>query len=150
MSKDARAAEALRARLLGTWKLRSWTRKLAGSLEEVDAFGPSPTGYINYSPDGRVMVFVLRGARPRPCVTPLSDEEKIALFDSMFSYTGTYVVEADRVVHTIDASWNELWTGTHQTRFIAFEGERLLYTSPETADPMDGRWCTYKVAFERL
>jgi hypothetical protein len=53
------------------------------------------------------------------------------------------------VIHTIDGSWNEVWTGTKQTRFLSFEGERLIYTTPETVDPMDGRSCTYRVEFER-
>ena len=67
----------------------------------------------------------------------------------MFAYVGTYAVESDRVVHTLDGSWNELWTGTQQTRFLNFDSGNLIYTTPETIDPMDGKLCTYKVTFER-
>ena len=74
---------------------------------------------------------------------------KVALFDTMLAYVGTYVVEADRVVHTLDGSWNELWTGTRQTRFLSFEDGNLIYSTPETVDPMNGKLCTYKVSFER-
>ncbi|MGF6778470.1 hypothetical protein P3T21_003689 [Paraburkholderia sp. GAS334] len=111
--------------------------------------GPNPFGYINYSADGRVMVFVLRSGRLRPASNPLNNEEKIALFDSMFAYIGTYVVESDRVIHTLDGSWNELWTGKRQVRFLAFRGDRLIYTTPETIDPIDGKLCTYEVTFSR-
>lgn len=52
-------------------------------------------------------------------------------------------------LHTLDGSWNELWTGTRQTRLLSFEDEHLIYTTPETVDPMDGRLCTYRVEFER-
>jgi hypothetical protein len=127
----------------------AWTRRLAASGEESDALGPNPFGYINYAPDGRVMVFVLRSGRRRPSANPPSDAEKVALFDTMFAYVGTFEVQSDRVIHTLDGSWNELWTGTRQTRLVSFEDGRLVYTTPETVDPMDGKLCTYKVTFER-
>ena len=149
MHPEAQAAEGLSQRIVGTWKMLAWTRKLVESGEESDALGPNPFGYINYAADGRLMVFVLRSNRPRPSSNPPNEKEKVALFDTMFAYVGTYVVETDRVVHTLDGSWNELWTGTRQTRLLSFEGERLIYTTAETIDPMDGKLCTYKVTFER-
>lgn len=136
-------------RILGTWRMESWTRRRSDTGEVTEALGPAPFGYMNYSADGRMMVFVLKSARSRPISTLPNNEEKIALFDSMFAYVGTYAVEADRVVHTIDGSWNELWTGTRQVRFIAFRDGRLVYTTPETIDPMDGALCTYEVTFSR-
>jgi Lipocalin-like domain len=140
---------SLHQRILGTWNILSWKRTLIESGEESDAFGPNPTGYINYAPDNRLMVLVLQGNRLRPSGNPPTEREKVALFDSMFAYAGTYVVELDRVIHNLDASWNELWTGTLQTRFISFENNRLIYTTPETVDPMDGKLCTYKVELSR-
>ncbi|GEM_PF-32420 len=139
----------LHERILGTWRMLAWTRQLVGSNEESDAFGPDPTGYITYAPDGRLIVLALRSDRPRPSGSPPTEREKIALFDSMFAYAGTYTIESNRVIHTLDASWNELWTGTVQTRFISLNNGHLVYTTPETVDPMDGKLCTYKVTFER-
>lgn len=136
-------------RILGTWKILAWKRRLVASDKEFDAFGPNPAGYINYAPDGRLMVLVLRGDRLAPSGNLPTESEKVALFDSMFAYAGTYVVEADRVTHSLDASWNELWTGSLQTRFISFENDQLIYTTPETVDPMDGKLCTYKVTLVR-
>ena len=95
------------------------------------------------------MVFVLKCGRPRPKCSTLTVEEKVALFDTLFAYVGSYTVEADRVIHTLDGSWNELWTGTTQIRLLSFEDGKLVYDSPETADPMDGKRCTYRVEFER-
>ena len=140
---------SLHQQILGTWEILAWKRRLVESGEESDAFGPAPTGCINYSPDGRLMVLILRGDRPRPSENPPTESEKIALFDSMFAYAGSYAIESDRVIHNLDASWNELWTGTLQTRFISFENEQLIYTTPETVDPMDGKLCTYKVTLVR-
>lgn len=149
MSTGPQPVPDLRNRLLGTWRMLAWKRILVPSGEESDALGPSPFGYINYAPDGRLMVFVLKSGRPKPRTTPPTAEEKIALFDSLFAYVGSYEVQADRVVHTLDGSWNELWTGTTQTRWLSFDSAHLIYTTPETVDPMDGKRCTYRVEFER-
>ena len=149
MSRDIQGVPAIRDRLVGTWRMLSWKRVLVPSGEESDALGPSPFGYINYAPDGRLMVFVLKSDRPKPRSIPISPQDKIALFDSLFAYVGSYEVEADKVIHTLDGSWNESWTGTKQTRLLSFDGERLVYTTPEAVDPMDGRLCTYRVEFER-
>ena len=140
---------AFSANIIGTWRMLSWRRLVVGTNEQTDALGPNPFGYINYAPDGRLMVFVLKGERPKPKSNPPTVEEKLALFDTLFAYVGTYTVEQDRVIHKLDGSWNELWTGTTQTRLLSFVDGKLIYTTPETADPMDGKLCTYRVEFER-
>lgn len=149
MKADAPDTTALREKIIGTWRMLSWKRKLVDSGLESDALGPDPFGYVSYAPDGRLMVFVLKSGRPLPASNPPTPAEKIALFESLFAYVGSYDVEPDRVVHHIDGSWNELWTGTTQTRLLSFEDGRLVYTTPETVDPMDGKRCTYRVEFER-
>jgi hypothetical protein len=134
MTIDTANAAAFRDRIIGTWRMLSWKRFVVDSGEARDALGPNPFGYIG---------------RPKPKSSPLTSEEKIALYDSLFACVGTYAVESDRVIHTLDGSWNELWTGSTQTRLLSFEDGRLIYTTPETVDPMDGKLCTYRVEFER-
>lgn len=97
MASTIRPSDSLRTRLLGTWRMLSWKRRLVATGEESDALGPAPFGYVNYAPDGRVMVFVLRSSRHRPESNPPSAAEKLALFDSMFAYVGTY--EASHYPH---------------------------------------------------
>src|SRR5574337_70030 len=139
----------LHEKIVGTWRRFSWKRLSIPGGEEADALGPDPFCYINYAPYGRGMFFVLQAGRPRPTANPPTDAEKLALYDSLFAYVGTYTVEADRVIHAIDGSWNELWTDTRQTRLLAFEDGHLVYTPPEAIDPMTGAFCTYRVAVER-
>ena len=150
MQSEVRSANSHREALLGTWRMLSCTRTLVDSGEESDAFGPNPIGYVNYAPDGRVMVLVLKSGRAAPAASVLTAPEKVALFDSMFAYCGTYVVDEEKVVHSLDASWNEQWTGTRQTRFLNFEDGLLIYTTSEMTDPMDGQQCTYTVVFEKV
>ena len=105
------------SRLHGTWKMLSWTTEDLVTGQIADALGANPLGYITYAPDGRVMVLVLRGDRKKSAALVPTNEEKIALYDSMFAYSGTYTVDHEKVVHHIDMSWNHAWTGTSQIRF---------------------------------
>lgn len=64
-----------------------------------------------------VHAIVVKRDRETPAGVPPSTEQKIDLFDSMLAYTGTYTLHEDRVIHHLDASWNQSWTGTNQVRF---------------------------------
>ena len=147
--EDTQITQARRA-LLGTWRMLSWTREAVATGRRSDVFGPNPHGFITYTMDRRVMVLVIKRDRPAPQTLPPSAEEKLALFDSMFAYSGTYEVESDRVIHHIDTSWNEAWTGTRHIRFLERTGTRLLYRTPPTTDPLDGTECVYRVEFEKV
>src|SRR5208337_3361603 len=102
--------------LLGSWRMISWTYTVVETGEKRDALGPNPRGFIVYTPE-RVMVLVLKNDRRRPSGLLPTDDEKLALYDSMFAYSGAYTVKPDRVVHHLDMSWNETWSGTEQVRF---------------------------------
>jgi hypothetical protein len=136
--------------LLGSWKMISWTYEILETGEVKDALGKNPRGIISYSPDGRMTVFVLREERDEPKALVPTTEEKVGLYDTMFAYAGTYVVQSDRVIHHIDMSWNKAWEGTEQVRFIEIQGEHLAYRSVPAKNPFDGRDCVHTVQFEKI
>jgi hypothetical protein len=146
----AQEQDAVAARLLGTWKMVSWTRRLVATGEEADAFGPRPIGTITYSADGRVTALVVKAGRRASHGAVASDQEKIALFDSLLAYAGRYRVEADRIIHRIDASWNESWTGSEQTRFYKLDGNRLTLTGAPAKSPIDGQETVYTIVWEKF
>jgi hypothetical protein len=128
----------------------SWTRRLVATGEVADAFGPHPIGTITYSADGRVMALVVKAGRQAPYGAVASDQEKIALFDSLLAYAGSYRVETDRIIHRIDASWNESWTGSEQTRFYKLDGNRLTLTGAPAKSPIDGQETVYTIVWEKF
>jgi hypothetical protein len=137
-------------RLLGTWKMRSWTVEDLVTEERRHALGPDPCGYITYTRDGRVMVLVVARERTRPADLVPTNEEKIALYDTMFAYAGTFDFDGTKVVHHIDTSWNEAWRGTNQVRFCELHDDTLTYVSAPARNPMTGRDCVHTVVFEQL
>ncbi len=136
--------------LIGTWRLVSVTREAIPSGEKTDMFGPNPIGYISYGADGRMLVVMVRSDRKAPRDLVATEAEGAALFKSMVAYGGRYSVQGDRVVHEVDISWNESWTNTKQTRFIKLDGDRLLLTTPQDRDPVDGVHSTRTIAWEKV
>ena len=140
---------ALRNTLLGSWTLISWTYVILETGEKRDALGPNPTGSLVYTPE-RVTVFVLKTDRKKPMSLIPTAEEKIALYDTLFAYAGTYTVHPDRIIHHLDMSWNEFSTGSEQVRFYKLQGNRLTLTSPPAKKPFDGKEAVHEVLWERF
>src|SRR4051794_32416752 len=96
--------------IMGSWTMISWVTRDVATGDRQDALGANPRGSVVYSPE-RVTFLITKSDRTRPEQLPPSNEDKIALFDTMFAYSGTYSVEPDRVIHHVDISWNETWNG---------------------------------------
>jgi hypothetical protein len=143
--------ELAAAALIGTWKQISGTVEEVGSKEGPKAgLSAAPFGYLNFSPDGRLLMLAVDSSRKKPAKHPPSDEEAAALFRSLIGYAGTYHVDGNTVTYDLDVSWNELWTGTKQLRYWRIEGDRLLVHTPEIVNPMNGKKSIHHVTFERV
>jgi hypothetical protein len=135
--------------LLGTWRLKSFVREVAGTGERYNQLGDHPDGYLSYSSDGRMLVFFVSGDQPRPRNEP-SDEERIRLHKSMLAYGGTYSVSPGRVVHHVDIEWDGRRLGTDQVRFYAIDGDTLSIKTEPNKSPVDGREGVGILMFERV
>lgn len=135
--------------LVGTWRMVSWKKEFTDSGELVDAHGPDPVGFVSYGADGRVHAIVVSKDRQNPREIPPSAEEKIALFDSMLAYSGTYSLHDSHVTHHLDVSWNQAWTNTQQVRFASLKGPTLEIVGAPAPDPYTGRPVVHRITFER-
>lgn len=138
------------AALHGTWRMMSWKRKAVASGEISDAMGPDPIGFLSYQPDGRVMAIVVSRDRPALKANVPTDSEKIALFDSMLAYAGTYTFENGRVVHHVDASWNPAWGVSDLIRPFSIDGDRLVITGAPGRDPSSAEEVVYELEFRKI
>jgi hypothetical protein len=136
--------------LLGTWKLKSYMREVAATGERYNERGEHPSGYLSYSADGRMYAIITWDNRITPHDVVPTDQERIKLFGSMISYAGTYTLDAEKVVHHVDISWNQNWTGTDQVRFYKLEGNTLTITSALAKNFTDGREGRSILVWERL
>jgi hypothetical protein len=124
-------------KLLGTWKLVSYEVVWQATGERELPFGKNPTGYIIFTPQGRVMSLITAEGRKGP----QTDQDRADLFKSMLSYTGIYRVEDDKFITKNDVAYNPAWVGTVQMRLFKVDGDRLQTTSlyfPLTPQPQKG------------
>jgi len=117
----------------GVWKLVKYSRRYLDTGEVRSDM--LPQAYILYTPGGFMMSITVEEKREPPAGEVLTDEERVRLFKTIISaYSGTYIVEGDKVIHDVNLSWNEAWTGTRQMRLFKVSGDQLVIeTTPRTA-----------------
>jgi hypothetical protein len=150
VSADPQTSEA---RLLqGTWRLLSYVGEELPSGARADVMGPHATGYINYGPDGRMIVIIVGTGRSKPAGPTATPAEAEALLRSMLAYAGTYTVDthAKTVTHQIDVSWDESRTGGSFVRNYHLENDRLTLITPPSTDPASGRKTVRTVTWEKV
>jgi len=77
-------------------------------------------------------LFYLIGVAP-------TDEEGVKLLGTMVAYAGKFTLDGEKVVHHIDVSWNQAWTGTDQVRYYDLSGDMLTITTAAYRSYQDGR-----------
>jgi hypothetical protein len=125
--------------VLGTWKLQSYEREEIATGRRHNQFGAEPDGYLGYAPDGRMYAIFTRHDRVTPRDVVPTEEEGVLLLGSMVAYAGTYTLGDKQVIHHIDISWNQGWTGTDQVRFFDLAGDRLTITTAPYRSHQDGK-----------
>jgi hypothetical protein len=115
-----------RDRIVGTWKLVSYEVEVQVTGQKSPVMGEEPTGYVTFTPEGRVF-FVLTGGA-RQAAKP--DQERAGLLNTLIAYSGTYSVEGDKWTTNVDVAWNPEWVGTKQVRDFKVDGERLMVLTP--------------------
>jgi len=146
----ASAAHSADNPLVGTWKLKSYLREVAATGERYNERGEHPNGYLAYSADGRMYAIITWENRIAPRDVVPTNDERVKLFSTMISYAGTYTFDAEKVVHHVDISWNQNWTGTEQVRFYKLDGDMLTITSAPAKNFTDGREGRSILVWERL
>jgi len=136
--------------LVGTWKLKSFVREIAGTGERYNQLGEHPEGFLGYSSDGRMYTILVASDRIKPQVEAPSDEERIKLHKSMIAYAGTYTIDGGKVVHHVDISWNGARAGSDQIRFYTLEGSTLTIKTAPNKSPIDGREGVGIVVWEKV
>jgi hypothetical protein len=145
------AASASEESIVGTYRLISSQRLITDTGEKEDSYGKNPTGFITYGSDGRMMAIITFSNRSKPeSLDKLTDPQRAELFRTMLAYAGTYKFSGNQVEHHIDASWNEIWTGTTQIRDIKKEGERLVFTTKPAPFPRDGKMSINTLVWEKV
>ncbi len=108
--------------LVGTYKMAGVQRELDGKPQ------PEPAkprhGYLIITPKVFAL-FYTDGERKYGA----SEKEKAALWDTLTAYSGSYRLEGNKIIISVDTSWNEFYNGREQTRDWQVQGNRLILSS---------------------
>ena len=135
---------------VGTWTLRAVERKNLATGKTAPLWGEHPSGTLIYTAEGRMSALVLADERKASGGAMATEAEASALFRSMVAYAGRYTIEPARVIHHVEQSWNQAWTGTDVVRFYKHEGNRLILTTAPAPNPRDGQPSVSTLVWERL
>ena len=80
---------------------------------------------------------------------PEGKYQQAAFCSTMFAYAGTYFVVGDKVIHHVELSWNEVWSGTDQVRSFEIEGKQLSITS-RFVQPESEAEAEYTLTWEKV
>jgi hypothetical protein len=143
---------SVQKQILGTWKLVSYVREEGASGAKSDVMGAHPSGYINYGPEGRMIVVIVGSDRKKPVGPVATPNEAEALIRSMLAYAGAYTInsEAKTVTHQIDVSWDQSRTGESLVRNYNLEDDRLTLTTEPSNDPATGKKTVRTLTWERV
>ena len=137
-------------RLIGTWKLVEAVSEDLATGDKTNIYKGGPVGFITYGADGRIMVIVVDSGRKKPEGNVATGPEAEALFRTMSAYAGSYMMKSGQIIHHVDASWNETWTGTDQIRNYKFDGDRLSLATAPSPNPFTGKMSVRTLVWEKV
>jgi Lipocalin-like domain len=113
------------AKIVGTWRLVSYAMETQTTGEREPIMGKNPSGYIIFTPEGRMMEIITGEGRK----TPKTDQDRAALWNSMVAYTGMYRLEGDKCFTKGDVAWAPARIGEDRANFFRIDGDRLQLLS---------------------
>lgn len=135
--------------LHGTWKLVSLTRKADGGKVE-EPRGKAPKGYLTFTPDGHMMSIIANEKRPKPAsVEKMTDQERVALFNSMNAYAGTYRLSGNKLTYKFDLLHNEV-PERAAAREVKIDGRRMTMLNEPAKSAMDGKMVQTTTVWEKV
>ena len=150
--KDIKQTGVSQQGIIGTWRLLSMTYRDQATGKEEDLWGKGPLGFLTYTPEGRMNAVVTAASRKVSTenVDQAPLEEQAMLFRSCIAYAGTYSMTETGVIHHVEVASDPTWTGKDQTRFVHFEGKRLVVTGPPLQTVSDPTPRVLQLVWERV
>jgi Lipocalin-like domain len=121
---------------LGSWVLLSMETQDPQTNQKSNLLGVHPGGYLSYGSDCRMYVILVKESRAHPAELLATDPESVGLYRGMISYAGTYEVDGSKIIHHIQVSWNQAWTGTTQTQQFNVDGSTLFLRTGLSKNPL--------------
>lgn len=150
LSTKAGRAQDLATAIVGVWKVVSIETKEVASGRVTRPLGDQLTGTFVFTRGGRFSGMVFRADRAPPASANATEPERVALFNSLVAYNGSYRIDGDKLVMTIESSHIQSWNGTNRVLTIDINGTRLTGRSAPLKAASTGLEVVAENVWERL
>ena len=117
--------------LLGIWKLVSYEVEIQETGEIIYAMGKRPSGFACFTKNNHVMVTLTGDDRS----VAKNDQERAHLLNTIVSYAGTYCIEGNEWITTVQVAWNPEWINSEQRRQFEIPGNNLRVSTTRRVMP---------------
>jgi hypothetical protein len=136
--------------LVGIWRVTSDSVLTLETDEVSYPFGENPSGYLQYSPGGHMIVFIQKGNLQKPSSAIYTDAYRAQIHKEIIAYAGTYSVEGNKVTHHIVAAWLPHWIGDDQVRYAEISGNKLTIKTAPSIFALTGKQVVSTLTFEKV
>jgi hypothetical protein len=134
--------------IVGSWKHSAFYQNVISTGEKRFPFGQRIVGRSIYTKDGTFCTMTTGVDRKQSEGAP-TDEERVVLFKTMYSYCGTYRVDAGKMTAHADVAWTPNWTRRPGTVSLKFDGNRMTHETGTFKSQLDGVDVVAVLEFER-
>jgi hypothetical protein len=116
---------------VGAWSLVEWRIEYPDG-RVTHPFGRDAVGQLMYNADGKMSATVSAAKRPgfgQSSARNATAPQKAEAFDGYFHYAGSWGIDGDTVIHTVEFALNPDMVGTRQRRDAQFDGAAKLTLS---------------------
>ena len=137
--------------LVGTWQLKSFSLIVVDTKETSRPYGENPTGYIQFSPGGHMVMFLAAGELKPPAAGHYTDADRADVHRGIVgAYAGTYAVEGNKVTYHVLSSWRPEWIGRDQIRYFEIDGTKLTIKTTPVTFSRTGQSIIATLTFDRV
>jgi len=146
----AARAQDLSQMLVGAWKLVSLETREVHSGKISRPMGDQVRGAFVFTKGGHFSGMVFRGDRKTPEGSNATEAERLALFNSLVAYHGTFRTEGNKLIMKIENSHIQSWNGAERVLTIEINGSRLTGRSAPLKAASTGLEVVAENVWERL
>ena len=120
----------MKEQFIGYWRLTNWEATLGGVFH-AHPFGEKAEGELLYSENGRMFASLSYAERPKFAVANLqkaTPAERKSALESYVSYSGTFDIVDNTVVHHVEYSLLPNWQGIDLVRLFEFSDDQETLT----------------------
>ena len=111
--------------LLGIWSLKEYVVEIKATGQKNYPMGLHPHGYATFCENGKVIVMLTAEVR----LPARNDSDATGLLNTLVAYAGSYRLEGNEWVTSVEVAWKPEWVGTEQRRFFAIVGDEMVVTT---------------------